>query len=159
MDGDSHRWRQTYTRQTECGGTTLKAALSGPVVVMTDGPRQSSHQGGRSCMNDVRQRSTEAADRIQQRGRGKETEQQTVATQVLMLWGARDSERVTQRKQTRNVACCSGEPVRPRRCIARERSQRCASAWPGRRSGMQRNTFLHTDKSMEKYTVLHHYEE
>ena len=64
-------------------------------------------------MDDVRQGSTCQHSANKQQGRGKDTEQQTVASQVRVLWGATDSERVTQRKQTRSVVVDSGGPERP----------------------------------------------
>jgi hypothetical protein len=61
-----------------------------------------------------------------------------------MLWGARDSERVTQRKQTRNDVC-SDEPVRPNDEASIERPRDAECVAESQRPGMQRNSFLHTD--------------
>jgi len=119
--------------------TTLRAALPGPVVAMTDGPRQSSHRAGKLYVRRT-QRWTKATNTYNDKG-GKETEQQTVASQVLLLWGARDSERLTQRKQTRNDVC-SADRERP---LTMHRWRDAEVRGPGARSGMQRNSFLLTN--------------
>jgi hypothetical protein len=106
IDGDRHR------RQTELADNSESRSVG---AGSRDDRRASTEQppGRRKLYERCETEKHRGSKSHTTTRAGKETEQQTVATQVQMLWGARDSERVTQRKQTRNVACCSGEPVRP----------------------------------------------